>query len=67
MYDAIWYCNGKEIPVVVKSYLGKINNREYVAIEESTTGIPLDQVWFVDGNSLVSAWIDPRGNINLCE
>ena len=49
MVNAIWHLPGSDHPVKVKQYLGVgPDGREYVSIKGSTTGIPLDELEFVN-------------------
>ena len=39
----IWKTQNGDRPIIVLESLGKINGREYVKIQGSLTGIPLDE------------------------
>lgn len=43
-FHAIWKTNDGHFPVEVVSYLGEMNDRHYVSIKNSSTGIPLDEL-----------------------
>lgn len=71
-HEAIWTANGQDHLVVVTSYLGKgSDGKQYVAIEGSLTGVPLDKLRFIDPddphNPFTSVWIDCHGRIHFAE
>lgn len=72
MLDAVWITKHSDRPVVVVRLLGTgPDGRNYVSIKDSTTGVPLDELVFMDfdGNytSGVSVYSDPQGRLHLTE
>lgn len=72
MLDAMWITKHADRPVVVVSLLGTgPDGRDYVAIKDSTTGVPVDELVFMDFNcnytSGVSLYSDPQGRLHLTE
>ena len=72
MFDAIWHANGKDRPVVVLRYLGESHDgRKYVSVQGSQTGLPLDELRFINPDDplspYISAYVDNHGRINLTE
>lgn len=63
---AIWNCNGHDHHVTIISYLGEVDGREYVSIEGSKTGVPLDELRDPD-NKYVGFWVDSHGRVNTTE
>jgi hypothetical protein len=49
--NAIWRGKDYDQPVVVQEYLGKFGDRHYVKIENSDTGIPLDEIVYPGGTT----------------
>lgn len=66
MYHAIWRRKDGDRLVTIKEYLGQCDDRHYVSIEDSFTGIPLDELCDVD-NPYVGFWVDNHGRINFTE
>jgi hypothetical protein len=49
MYEDWWHANGQDQLVVVLGYLGEgPDGRQYVSIEGSQTGLPLDELRFIN-------------------
>jgi len=71
MFEAIW-ATAVDRNVMVLSYLGiGSDGRHYVNIVGSETGVPMDELRFVNSddplNPFTSVWIDTHGNIHMAE
>jgi hypothetical protein len=59
---AIWKNKAGDQPVIVREYLGKgPDRREYVSVEGSATGIPLDEIDFPEELSDPKTEVDQKG------
>lgn len=72
MLDAIWLGGSGDRPVRVVAVLGYGTDlRKYVKIEGSETGVPIDELAFLDfaGNytSGLDVFSDRKGNLHLTE
>ena len=45
---AIWKCGNRWLPITIVGVLGLYDNKIYLKIEGSNTGIPLNEVAFLD-------------------
>lgn len=72
MLDAIWVSGTGDVPVTVVADLGYgSDSRRYVKIDGSNTGVPMDELVFLDfdGNYTpgLDIFEDAQGNLHLSE
>jgi len=71
MYEAVWHSKSGDHIVTVTGYLGKgSDGRNYASILNSPTGIPLDELSYIDPDDpspYQGFWVDCHGRLHITE